>query len=139
MLLSSGRPRVSRSIVQSFAADMPSGLGANRPASSTLFVPTRSSGAFSQTHPPCMFIPDHHRRERHRDPRVDGAEDERLRPPAARAGHGDAGRVHVRQAEHEVQRADAVPRLQAHQALQPQASASTSVNPLRCSIPWLSA
>ena len=31
-------------------------MGANKLASSTLLVPTRRSGVFSQTHPPCMFI-----------------------------------------------------------------------------------
>ena len=42
--------------VQSFAADMPSGLGANSAAISMLLVPTRSSGAFSQTQPPCIAV-----------------------------------------------------------------------------------
>ena len=62
----------------------------------------------------------HHRREHAREPVVDGREHERLRPAAARAGHAEALRVHVRQTGEEVQRADAVPRLKAHLALQAQ-------------------
>ena len=47
-------------------------------------------------------------------------QDERLRAAAARPGDADARRVHVGQLGEEVEGADAVPRLQAHEALQPQ-------------------
>ena len=50
--------------------------------------------------------------------RVGRGEEHRLRAAAARARDGEAGRVDVGQAEHEVDAADEVERLQAHHALE---------------------
>jgi hypothetical protein len=47
---------VAISLVQSFAVFMPCGLGAKRPANSTLPVPMRSRLAFSQVQPPCIDV-----------------------------------------------------------------------------------
>ena len=62
----------------------------------------------------------HDHRERRGDPIVDRGQENRLRAAAALAGDADARRIHVGQARHEVQRAHAVPGLQAHVRLQPE-------------------
>src|SRR5262249_27257170 len=61
---------------------------------------------------------DHHRWECHRRTIIDRAEDKGLRAAAACPRDADALGVHVWQAQEEVERANAVVRLQAHEALQ---------------------
>ena len=108
------------SMVQSLAPLMPSGFGANRPASSTLPVPTRRYEQFSQTQPPCIAVDTMTAGKAAAGRSSTRTEDECLRAAAAGAGDADAARIDVRQAQQEVEGADAVPGLQAHEALQAQ-------------------
>ena len=62
---------------------------------------------------------DHDGREGDAGAIIDAAEDEGLRAAAAGAGHADALPVHIRQVDEEIEGADAVPGLQAHEAVQP--------------------
>ena len=106
------------SLVQSLAVVMPCGLGANKPANSTLPVSTRSRDAFSHVQPPCIAVLT-----------ITAGKESRTRgsiaassivcvpPPLAPVMAMRSGSTSG-QAEQEVERADAVPRLQAHDALQ---------------------
>ena len=56
MRCTAGNSRLGTFTVQSPVADTSNcGLGANAAAISTLFVSIRSSGAFSQREPPCIW------------------------------------------------------------------------------------
>src|SRR5947209_7134353 len=95
------------SIVQSWAPDMPSGLGAN-------------IGAVLADAAALHGGRNHDGRESGRRAVVDGAENERLRAAAAGARHADSLRIDIRQARQKIQSSDAVPGLQPHEALQSQ-------------------
>src|SRR5262245_28441157 len=51
---------------------------------------------------------------------VDAAQNKRLRAAARGSGHADSRRIDFRQTEQEVEGANTVPRLQAHEARQPE-------------------
>src|SRR4029079_13818532 len=61
---------------------------------------------------------DHDRRESDRGPRIEGPEEESLRAAATGTSDADACGIHVRQGADEIEGANAVPRLQAQEALQ---------------------
>ena len=61
----------------------------------------------------------HHGRKRKLDPRIDRGEQHGLRAAAAGAGDGRAFRIDLGQGEQEIEGADRIPSLQAHDALQP--------------------
>src|SRR5580658_5810957 len=98
--------------VQSPVAETSSiGLGANMEAISTLLVPMRRPGMFSQTSPPCMMA----------ETMFTGAANCRRSSTAAgSAGHGDAGGIHVVERGHEIERAAGIPELQPERTEGPQ-------------------
>ena len=108
------------STVQSLAPVMPSGFGANRPAISTLLVPTRRYEQFSQMQPPCIAVEtitagNATAGRSSMAQRMNVCVPPPLAPVTPMRFGSTSGRL-----QQEIEGADAVPRLQAHEALQAQ-------------------